>query len=299
MAQTESWDTYRSFLAVVRHGSLSAAARALGLTQPTLGRHVQALEARLGTRLFTRSPGGLLPTEVARALVPQAEAMAAAASALARAATGARDEVRGLVRVTASEVVSAEVLPAILRDLRRAHPGLDIALVATNRVEDVLRRDVDVAVRMTQPAQGALLAQPIGKIELGLFAHADYLARHGTPLSPADLRRHALVGFDAGTPYYRSMAEAGFGYTGIEFALRTDSDLTALAALRAGFGITGCQLPLAARDRALVRILPDISLPPLGIWVVMHEDLAGMRRTRVVFDALVTGLRAYVGKVEK
>jgi DNA-binding transcriptional LysR family regulator len=295
MGQADSWDFYRSFLAVVRHGSLSGAARALGLTQPTLGRHVEALEAQLGARLFTRSPGGLLPTEVARALVPQAEAMAAAASALARAAGVARDEVRGLVRITASEVVSGEVLPAILVDLREAHPALDIALVASNRIEDVLRWDVDIAVRMTQPHQGALLARRIGVIGLGLFAHASYLERHAAPGSLEELRGHAVVGFDEGSAYYREIAEAGFGADGMAFALRTDNDLAALAALRAGFGISGCQLPLAARDPALVRVLPEVSLPPLETWVVMHEDLAGLRRTRVVFDALVAGLLGYIG----
>lgn len=193
------WDLYRSFLAVLREGSLSGAARALGLTQPTLGRHVEALEQTLGLALFTRSGHGLMPTEAALELRPHAEALAASAAALLRAASGRGAGTRGTVRITASEVVGAEVLPPILARLRREHPELVVELVLSNRTEDLLRRDADIAVRMVRPAQEALVARRLGVVELGLHAHQRYLDRCGAPAVLDDLRAHALIGFDRET----------------------------------------------------------------------------------------------------
>ena len=170
--QTPEWDHYRTFLAVVVTGSLSGAARSLGLTQPTVGaRHIETLEAALGTPLFTRSPGGLRPTEAALALRPHAEAMAHAAEALVRTASGEADAARGVIRLTASDVVGAEVLPPILTDFREDHPRIAVELVLSNRSEDLLRGEADIAVRMVRPTQEALLAWRIGQVRLGLFAH--------------------------------------------------------------------------------------------------------------------------------
>jgi DNA-binding transcriptional LysR family regulator len=162
------WELYRSFLAVVREGSLSGAARRLAMTQPTLGRHVAQLEAALGIALFTRSPGGLAPTDAALALLPHAEAMEASAAAVVRAVSGAAGDQGGTVRITASEIVGAEVLPPILAAFREHHPGIALELALTNRTEDLLRRDADLAVRMAQPKQDALLARRIGRVPLGL-----------------------------------------------------------------------------------------------------------------------------------
>src|SRR3954470_22939139 len=176
MMKTEpGWELYRSFLAVIREKSLSGAARALSLTQPTLGRHIDALESAFGASLFTRSQAGLLPTARATALIPHAEAMASAASALARAASGEAEEERGAVRVTASEMIGTEVLPAVLTAFREQHPSIAVELVISNRSEDLLRRDADVAVRMVKPTQKALLARRLGTLQLGLHAHPDYV----------------------------------------------------------------------------------------------------------------------------
>lgn len=289
-----SWDLYRSFLAILRDGSLSRAARSLGLTQPTLGRHVLELERALGMSLFTRSPAGLAPTEAALDLRPYAEALEASAHALLRAASSARDEVRGVVRVTASEIVGIEVLPPILAALRAAHPALAVELVVSNRNEDLLRRDSDIAVRMVPPTQGALLARRIGAIELGLHAHPSYLARAGKPRSIADLERHTLIGFDQPSLFARGVSFGNQAVTREMFALRTDNDLAQLAAIRAGYGIGVCQAPLARRPPELVRLLPSAFSLPLECWVVVHEDQRAVPRCRVTFDALVEGLGAYL-----
>lgn len=290
------WDLYRSFLAVLREGSLSGAARALGLTQPTLGRHVEALEGALGLPLFVRSAHGLAPTQAALALRPHAEALEAGAAALLRAASGQDGGVRGPVRVTASEVVGAEVLPPILARMQEAHPGLVFELVLSNRVDDLLRRDADIAVRMVRPVQEALVARRLGRVELGLHARRDYLDRRGTPASLDDLTGHALIGFDQETAFIRGLRQRGVPLEREMFALRTDSDLAQLAAIRAGCGIGVCQAGVARRDARLVRVLPDAFSIGLETWLVMHEDLRASARCQAAYDGLAEGLAEYIGQ---
>ncbi len=286
------WDLYRSFLAVMREGSLSAAARALGMTQPSLGRHMRQLETDLGVALFARSPQGLTPTESAHELVPHAQAMAAASAALRRAASASNHEIRGVVRLTCSEVVGAEVLPPMLAVFRRRHPGIIIELSLSNQSEDLLRKDADIAVRMLRPAQTALVARRIGSIPLGLHAHRSYLKTYGRPRSVPDLQQHALIGFDRETPALRAY-RGRLPFWREDFALRTDNDLAQLAAIRAGFGIGICQCPIARRDRELVHLLPDAFALELDTWLVMHEDLRASRRVRLLYDHLAQALGVY------
>ena len=286
------WELWRTFDAVMREGSLSAAARVLGLTQPTAGRHVAELETALGAgALFTRSARGLLPTETALALAPHAAAMAATAAALVRTASAPADAVAGVVRISASEVIGAEVLPALLAALRREHPGLVFELVLTNAASDLLRRDADLAVRMTRPQQQALLARGVGRVRLGLYAHRDYLARAGRLETGTDLAGHAVIGFDRDTGALRALKAVAGGLP--PFALRTDNQLAQLAAVRAGFGVGVVQDAIARRDPALAPVLRDVFVAHLDTWIVMHEDLRATRRMRVVFDALAEGMATH------
>lgn len=293
-APPPGWELYRSFLAVLREGSLSGAARALGLAQPTIGRHIVALETALSVSLFTRSPRGLIATDSARELAPHAEAMAAAADAMVRAASGRTDEVRGTVRITASEIIGAEVLPPILAEFREHHPAIAVELVLSNRTEDLLRREADIAVRMIRPTQGVVVAKYIGRVTLGLHAHTRYLTIHGVPQALEDLGRHAIIGFDR-DPHLRRLSEQlGLRLAPDVFSLRTDNDLAQLAAIRAGFGIGACQLGIARRDPGLVHLLPDGFGFELDVFVAMHEDLRSSRRMRLMFDHLVASLQVYV-----
>jgi DNA-binding transcriptional LysR family regulator len=286
------WELYRSFLAVVRERSLSGAARVLALTQPTVGRHVDALEDALGVALFTRSQSGLSPTPGALALVPHAEAMASAASALVRTASGEEKEERGAVRVTASEMVGLEVLPPILTAFREQHPRIAVELVLSNRSEDLLRRDADVAVRMVKPTQSALTARKLGILHLGLHAHPSYLRTHGAPRTLAELVQHPLIGFDR-APSVSRLPATPIPLTREVFAFRCDSDVGQYAALRAGFGIGVCQNGLAKRD-GLVPVLPGALKFDLGVWIVMHKDLKSTQRVRLMFDHLVEHVAAYI-----
>ena len=294
MSHDESgWENQRAFLAVLREGSLSAAARALGVAQPTMRRRLDALERSVGTALFTRSPAGLSPTDAARALAVHVETMAAAAAAFTRAASADAGAVAGTVRITASDVVGAEVLPSILSGLRAAHPGLVFELSLSNRVEDLLRHEADIAVRMVRPVQAAVVAKRVGTVALGFFATATYLERHGMPGSIEDLGRFALIGPDRETQDLRALRAHGFDFRREMFAFRTDSQLAQLNAIRAGLGIGVCQMALARRDPALRAVLPGAFRYDMETWVSMHEDLRRVRRVRAAFDHLVAELSDY------
>jgi DNA-binding transcriptional LysR family regulator len=288
------WELFRSFLAALQAGSLSAAARALKLTQPTVGRHIDELEKALGTTLFTRSQHGLQPTEAALELAPHAKAMAASAGALIRTVSGRSQEISGAVRLSASEVIGVEVLPPMLVSLRVQHPRLTLELVVSDEIRDLLRRDVDLAVRNVRPTQAGLVARKIGTVTLGLYAHRRYLEAHSVPRTPEDLSEHALIGYDQETPAVRTLQARGMRFTRGMFALRTDSNLTQLAAIRAGYGIGICQAVLGQRDADLVRLLPKHFAFGLEIWLVLHEDLRDNPRMRAVFDHLDGQLSRYV-----
>jgi DNA-binding transcriptional LysR family regulator len=290
------WTHYRAFLAVLREGSLSGAARALGLAQPTLGRQIAELERALGVALFIRSSRGLLPTDAARDIAPHADAMSAAAGAMMRAASGGASDATGVVRITASEIVGAEVLPPLLAQFRRANPGVKVELALSNRVEDLLRGEADIAVRMVRPSQEALVARRVGSVSLGLYAHRLYLASAPPLTTVAALTRdHALIGFDRETPFLRElMARLPVGRD--QFALRSDSDLAQLAAIRAGFGVGFIQHGIARRDPDLVAIFPGQIEFSLEMWLALHEDLRTSRRLRLMMDHLATGLTEYAGR---
>ncbi|MDH4412552.1 MAG: LysR family transcriptional regulator [Rhizobium sp.] len=294
-----SWDHYRTFLAVLETGSLSAAARTLGLTQPTAGRHIEALEQAFGAPLFLRSPQGLLPTEKALAMQGHARGMAAMSLALARIASGDMEEVRGTVRISASEVIAVETLPPILTRLQEEHPALEIELSASDAVEDLLQQEADIAIRMIKPTQAALLSRRIGKLSLGFHAHRRYLERHGVPNALGELTGHRLIGFDRQLAYIRDMLKDRPDLVGIAFDFRADSNLVQLAAIRAGLGIGMCQHAIAAREPDLIEVLPGALDLSLETFVVMHENLKTVPRFRATFDALVGGLDDWIRSPRK
>ncbi|RTL42038.1 MAG: LysR family transcriptional regulator [Rhodocyclaceae bacterium] len=287
------WDLYRSFLHVLREGSLSGAARALGTTQPTIGRRLEALEAALGCTLFIRTPTGLQATDAARRLAAPAEAMAAQAGALRRAASAGQDDITGTVRLTASETIGGEVLPPILAELQAAHPAIRIELALTKRNEDLLQREADIAVRMVRPSQEALVARRLGTLVIGLYAHPRYAERRGLPTAIDELGGHALIGFDRDMGALRALQQSGLPLTPDEFAFRSDSEHAQHAALLAGLGIGACQAGIAARHPELLPVLPGQVRFELEMWLAMHEDLRNEPRIRQVFDFLADGLERY------
>lgn len=285
-----TWSLFSAFVAVMREGSLSAAARSLSVTQPTVRRQVERLESVLGVTLFTRGPNGLVPTQTARAAMPYAESIEATAAALLRAVTGPSHALAGAVRVTCSEVVGTEVLPGVLVELRARYPEIAVELAPTNRLEDLVRRDADVAVRMARPTQEALLVKRVGSARLGLFAHERYVRERGAPGTLAELARgHALVGDDRAGRIAAALGDAGGALDPRRFSWRTDDDRVQLALVRAGAGVGVCQLAIARREPALVRVVPPVEFA-LEVYVVMHEDQRDTARVRAYFDGLARAL---------
>lgn len=296
MTEFADWTLVRSFLAVMRGRSLSAAARRTNQTQPTIGRHVDQLEAALGLALFTRSPSGLLATEAALRLLPHAEAAESALAAMGRAAASGQsaDGLSGVVRISASEAMGANVLPPILFDLRLRHPGVIVELALNNRTDDLLRRDADIAVRMTRPHQDGLSAQRIGSLALGLYAHRRYCDRFGAPASIEALPSFHVVGFDRDDHSARSVAAGVLPLDRNLFAFRCDSDATQIAAVRAGLGIGVMQVPIAARDPDLIAILADEVRFELEVWLTIHVGLRDDPIIRATLDVLAEGLRSHL-----
>jgi DNA-binding transcriptional LysR family regulator len=287
MSRHVSWDDQRAFLAVLEEGSLSAAARRLGVAQPTVRARIEALEQALGTVLFTRSVGGLAPTEQARGLADSARAMARASDAFVRAASSPPGEIAGTVRLSVSEIVGIEVLPAMLLSLRAAHPSVVVEISLSNASADLLEQEVDIAVRMHPPCQKALVAKKIGTVPLTLFAHHTYLERMGTPLSIDDLVGHDFIGPDRARADLQLAAKLHSGLVRGRFAVRTDSHPAQLAFARAGLGIAVVQRPIGRADPRLCPVLPDLEVATLDTWIVTHEDLRNVPRVRAVFDHLV------------
>ncbi|MES2088695.1 MAG: LysR family transcriptional regulator [Pseudomonadota bacterium] len=287
------WDLYRSFLAVMREGSLSGAARDLGMTQPSMGRHIDALEQALRVTLFTRAPGGLLPTPIAQELLTSVETMASAAQQLSRVASGGEQEARGTVRITASQIIGGEVLPALLAQYRAEHPQVMVELVLNNKQEDLLKREADIAVRMARPTQQALIAKRMGRVDIGMYAHQRYIKAHGLPQTVAELSQHALIGYDQNPLILTLVKPLGLTIQRNDFVFRTDNDLAQLAALRAGLGIGGCQIGIAQRDPALVPVLPKPLTFTLDMWLVTHSGLRSNPRVMGLYKFLAEALGQY------
>ena len=289
------WNLIRSFVGVAETGSLSAAARKLAASQPTLGRHIAELEQALGVVLFRRGRMGYELTEQGAALLDRARTVGEAANAFARLATGATEQVAGTVRVAASEVVSAYVLPPMVARLRQQERGIEVEIVASNQVENLLRRDADIAVRMVAPAQQDLIARKIADLPLTACAAKSYLDRCGRPETPADLLTHDLIGYDRATDLIQGFAALGVSIDRHAFGFRTDNQIVFWEAIRAGNGIGFAQRVLAERDPLVETILPELVLPPLPMWLVMHRDVRTSARVRRVADFLFVELKRYAG----
>lgn len=287
------WDDQRAFLAVLETGSLSAAARRLGVAQPTVRHRIETLERFLGVALFSRSTGGLVPTEQAQSLGTHVRRMASASEAFVRAASAAPDMVAGTVRISAAEMVGVEVLPAMLAALRAKHPALAVELSLSNVSEDVLGQEVDIAIRMHPPVQALLIAQRVGFVPISFFAHRDYVKHRGTPATIDQLPDFDLIGSDRSSADLQLAAKLSRTLERKDFALRTDSHPAQLAAIRAGLGIGITHTAIGDRDPLLVRILPDMTFYRFETWIVMHEDLRQVARIRATFDHLVEAWKRY------
>ncbi|MDG5496286.1 LysR family transcriptional regulator [Niveispirillum sp. BGYR6] len=290
------WALLRSFLAVVETGSLSAAALRSATTQPTLSRHIRELERLLGVLLFTRSARGLQPTEAALRLIDDARAMGQAAQRLGFKAQGQAQTLRGTVRLTASVIVANLLLPSLIVALRQAEPLIQVEIVASDTIQNLLHRDADIAIRMVAPTQQALIARKLGDTPIGLFASRDYAARHGLPETVQDLAAHTLLGFDRSDMIIRLAAENGLSLAREDFALRCDDQMLYWHLLLAGAGLGFAQHLLARRQPDLLPVPLPLRCPSLPVWLVMQEDVRTNPRIRRVADFLGNALAEMLGR---
>lgn len=285
------WRLVRSFLAALDHGSLLGAAKVLHTSQPTLGRHIAELESLLGIVLFERTGRGLVPTSTALKLADAARGMAEGAEQLARTLAGSRTNKMGTVRITASTPVAVQILPPILLQMRQALPDIQVELVASNTVSNLLRREADIAIRMVRPEQGTLVAKKIGDVTVGAFAHRSYLARRSSICQPLDLMDHELIGGDAQTAILDGFKVMGYDVSKDLFAFRSDDLIVQWQAVRAGLGIGFVASYMARTDPDVVQVLPDVlRIAPLPMWLAVHREIRTSGLIRSVYDFLAKAL---------
>ncbi len=284
------WTLVRSFLAVLDAGSVTAAARRIGATQPTLSRHVAELEAQLGVPLFERTGRGVTPTGAALAIAEAARRMQDAALALAGGLVRSRAATRGVVRVTTSQVAATWLLPRVLVRFQRAHPAIEIELVASNELSNLLRREADIAVRMVRPAQSSLVARKLGEIEIVAAAHSSYLAK-APPLRRAeDLLAHRLVGYDRDEVILRGFARMGVTLSRADFAVRTDDQVAYGRLVAEGVGIGFVARYNLREWPGVVALLPSLAIPALPCWLAVHREIRSNPLMRTVYDFLAREL---------
>jgi len=285
------WRLVRSFLAALDRGSLLGAARTLHASQPTVGRHIAELESQLGVVLFERTGRGLVPTGMALQLADAARAMEAGALQLARTLSSVQSQTAGTVRITASAPVAVQLMPPVLAAMRQALPDIQIELVSSNQVSNLLRREADIAIRMLRPVQSSLIARKIGDVSLGAYAHRSYLARRGPLRQVTDLLQHELIGSDVDPAILQGFAAMGYPVTREAFALRSDDLIVQWQAVRAGLGIGFIADYLGRADADVVRVLPGLlRIPPLPMWLAVHREIRSSQRIRAVFDHLAEAL---------
>lgn len=292
MAEAD-WRLVRAFVAVMQAGTLTGAARALGTTQPTVGRQVRALERLAGETYFLRRGNRLEPTDHARAMLARALDVERAVTGLTRAMAQPTPD-RATVRLTTSTVFGTHLIPRLLPAVMARAPGVEIEVIATDLVEDLHRRDADIAVRLVAPAQPDLIARRVGWVAIGLYATPAYLDAHGRPATPADLASHALIASRDGAEVRRVAERLGLAPPS-RMPIRSDAFLVRDALVRAGLGIGPCQDWLAALVPGLERVLPDVEAARLPVWLVAHEDLRRSRSLRAVRDGLADTLQRMFG----
>ena len=284
------WNRARAFLVTAEEGSLSAAARALGMTQPTLGRQVTALEEELGVLLFERVGRGLTLTTGGMDLLEHVRTMGEAANHVSLAASGQSQRIEGTICITASEVISAFLLPPILARLRRTHPGVEIKLVASNAIHDLRRREADIAIRSGRPTDPNLVATRLRDTPARLYATPGYVNQLGNPATAADLGRADFIGFGDDDRFLHGLNALGFDLTPKNFPIQVANHMVLWELVKSGLGIGAIIDEIGDAEPLVERVLPLMAPIPVPAWLVSHREVHTSRRVRLVFDLLASWL---------
>lgn len=284
------WNRARAFLVTAEEGSLSAAARALGLAQPTLGRQVTALEDELGVALFERGTRGLELTPSGLELIEHVRAMGDAASKLSLTASGQSQRLEGNVCITATEDMAMFDLPPMLRRFRDIEPGIVVEVIASNSTSDLQRREADIAIRGFRPTQKSLVAKRLNDVSYCLYAATSYLESFGPVDNHARLSEAAFVGFENNQTYIEVLKEMGVEATDANFRVKSESRIVQWELVKQGLGVGGFQCLVGDAEPGVERV-PKHSEPTLGeVWLVAHRELKTSLRVRRVFDFLASEL---------
>jgi len=285
------WNKARALLVTAEEGSLSAAARALGMAQPTLGRQVDGLEQELGIVLFERVGRGLTLTPSGLELLEHVRDMGEAAGRVSLTALGQSQALEGAICISASETYAAVLLPSIITKLRKMEPGIQVEIVVANHASDLRRREADIAIRNFRPTEPDLIAKKIGDADAVLYATPDYIAKIGNPTKPYDLRHAEFVNMDHGGMMLKGLNTLGLGLTEANFPLLTESYLVMWELVRQGAAIGILDAHIGDADPVVRRVLPDLDPLVFPIWLVSHRELTTNRRIRMVYDFLAEELR--------
>jgi len=294
------WSLIQSFVAVANEGSLTGAAKRLGQSQPTLGRHIARVEEVLNMALFRRVRRGLELTDGGAAILPAAQEMAAAAAKLSLASAGRAQTLSGVVRITASVVMAHYVLPDLLANIRRLEPEIELELHASDATENLLFHEADIAVRMYRPEQLDIITRHVGDMQLGLFAAKSYLERKGTPETLEALMEHDWIGYDRSELIIKGMRAVGWDVDRQFFRTRCDNQAAYWKLLEAGCGIGVGQLAMAKKFSEVRQLMPEFQIPPIPVWLTAPEALRHSMRIRRVYDLLAEALQrlASAGSVD-
>jgi DNA-binding transcriptional LysR family regulator len=284
------WNHIRAFHATAATGSLSAAARRLGLTQPTLSRQVLALEADLGVALFERRGRKLVLTQIGMDLLDHIRIMGDAADAVALAASGRVEEIGGRVSISVTDTYAAYILPEIIERIRSEAPQITIVVVASNELSDLHRREADIAVRHVRPDRPGLVGQHVRDTEAHFYASEDWVARNGLPNGPADLAKVELMGFDDGKRFSGFLREMGVPADAADFRILSESSVAIWEMAKRGIGVAAMLREIAARTPGMRNLLPDMTPISVPIWLVTHQELQSSPRIRLVQTILAEEL---------
>ncbi len=281
------WNQVRAFLATAEEGSLSGAARVLQTTQPTVGRQVSALEAALGVALFERVGRGLMLTPSGAEVLEQVRAMGDAAARVSLVAAGRNDDIAGRVAISVSDMMAIHVMPEVLGKLTEVAPALEIELIVTNDISDLLRREADIAVRHLAPTEPELIGRELEGSKARFYASESFVQRHGNPRTMEDAREMPFIGFGPPEDMAREMGLRGIDLPPGSGKLYSKTIFAAWQMVCAGLGIGIMADDIAGRSRGIVPVLADAKPMPVDLWIVTHRELRNSRRIRVVWDILL------------
>lgn len=284
------WNQLKAFLETAETGSLSAAARKLGLTQPTLSRQVAAIEQRMGVTLFERVGKSMALTPTGLDLLEHARTMGAAADALRLAATGRSEALGGVVSVSASDAVAAYLLPPLVQQLREQEPGISIEVISSNALSDLLRREADIAIRHVKPMQPELIARLIREATANFYVSEDWVKAHGHPRNAEEAAHLPFVGTDRTGQFLAYLRQHGLPLSETNFSCYADHSVAHWALVRQGLGIGVMMEDIARETPGIVQVLEEVPPVRFPIWLVTHRELRTSRRIRVVFERLALGL---------